>query len=48
MASSPAPLDPALDLARFSPVNDLWPALVDRLGLLLSRRDLTVQLLQSA
>ena len=39
MASSPAPgADPALDLARFSPVNTLWPSLVERLGLERSQR----------
>ena len=39
MASMPAPgADPALDLARFSPVNTLWPSLVERLGLERSQR----------
>jgi len=30
--------DPSLDLARFSPVNHLWPELVERLGLERSHR----------
>lgn len=30
--------DPNLDLAQFSPVNDLWPSLVERLGFERSRR----------
>lgn len=30
--------DPSLDLARFAPVNDLWPSLVERLGLERSHR----------
>jgi len=39
MASMPAPgADPALDLARFSPVNTLWPSLVERLGMERSQR----------
>ena len=31
--SSPAPGGAGLDLASFTPVNDLWPQLVERLGL---------------
>ena len=38
MALSPSGPDPALDLARFTPVNDLWPQLVERLGLERSQR----------
>ena len=30
--SFPAPGGAGLDLARFTPVNDLWPLLVERLG----------------
>ena len=30
--SFPAPGGAGLDLARFTPVNDLWPQLVERLG----------------
>ena len=30
--SFPAPRGAGLDLARFTPVNDLWPQLVERLG----------------
>jgi hypothetical protein len=30
--------DPTLDLAQFSPVNDLWSSLVERLGFDRSRR----------
>lgn len=30
--------DPSLDLARFTPVNHLWPELVERLGLERSQR----------
>ena len=30
--------DPSLDLARFTPVNHLWPELVERLGLERSSR----------
>ena len=38
--ATPAPIGPAadLDLARFTPANDLWPALVERLGLERSQR----------
>ena len=36
--SSPAPGGASLDLARFTPVNDLWPQLVERLGLERSSR----------
>lgn len=36
--SDPRGSDPALDLARFSPVNHLWPELVERLGLERSQR----------
>jgi hypothetical protein len=39
--SAPRPdprLDTDLDLARFTPVNSLWPELVERLGLERSRR----------
>ena len=31
-------VDPNLDLGRFTPVNDLWPQLVERLGLERSQR----------
>jgi hypothetical protein len=30
--------DPSLDLARFTPVNHLWPEMVERLGLERSQR----------
>ena len=39
-------LGPRLDLARFTPVNHLWPELVERLVLLLSQRSGCLQLLQ--
>ena len=36
--SPPTPGGVGLDLARFTPVNDLWPQLVERLGLERSSR----------